>query len=65
MAAKEHKVRKRGGKKYPASEKLLALRAVPSSLPEGVQVAEKPLFLRSLRSFGAALVKIKSKISKF
>ena len=35
MAAKERKERKRGGKKCPASEKLLALRAVPSSLPEG------------------------------
>ena len=37
MAAKERKVRKRGGRKCPASEKWLALRAVPSSLPEGVK----------------------------
>jgi len=34
MAAKERKERKRGGKKCPACEKLPALRAVPSSLPE-------------------------------
>ena len=50
MAAKERKEHKRGGKKSPASEKFLTLRAVPSSLPEGVQWQKSLGFLRSLSS---------------